>query len=221
MSMGDLRFWSASSFAYALAIYAQTTGRDWYVASMLPVTFPWPLPPHLRAFDAAEDDEEEQSSGSGFKKLAPDTLVAPGAGARRRTSFDMVAEGGFPPFVLEVVSSSSVTRDEQEKRRSYDLLGAEEYVVFMPHEGQPSILTAWGCGESGRFEPWPADAEGALWSEVLELFIVARGERVMARTVEGVLLLTPEEEADGRRQAEDEVARLRAEIEHLRRGDKA
>jgi len=165
--------------------------------------------------------------------LAPDTLVVPGAGARRRASFDMVDEGGFPPFVLEVVSPSSITRDEQEKRRSYDLLGALEYVVFTPRESQPSTLAGWRRGESGRFEPWAADAEGALWSEVLGLFIVARGERVMARTVEGVLLLTPEEEAEGRRQAEiarqneaegrrqaeAEVERLRAEIARLRHGD--
>jgi len=230
LMVGELQAWSTSSFAYALRIYAGNTGRPWYVASMLPIVYPWPLPVHLRTF---EPDAEDAAAAEG-RKLAPDTMVAFDVDeAEARTSFSLVREGRFPPFVLEVVSPTSKERDEVDKRRAYDLLGAEEYAVFTPQRGRPSTLTGWRRGESGRFEAWAADEQGALWSTVLELFLVVRGERVMARTAEGVDLLTPEESdrerrraeeerqraEEGRRRAEAEVERLRAEIARLRRPD--
>jgi hypothetical protein len=101
--MGDLQFWSASSFAHSLRIYAHERGLDWYVASMLPIEYEWPKTARK-------------------KQLAPDTFVAFVA-ERARTTFDVAAEGAFPPFVLEVVSPSSTTRDQQDKRLAYDLLG--------------------------------------------------------------------------------------------------
>ncbi len=233
MTMGEMQLWSASSFAFSLRIYALEEQKPWYVASMLPVTFPWPLPPHLRAFDDGETDDDSVRPRT--KQLAPDTMVALDATTiRGRTSFDMVREGRFPPFVLEVVSPSSKRRDEQEKKQAYDLLGVQEYVIFTPYARKPSTLVGWRRGEDGRFEPWPVDARGGLWSTVLDLHIFVRGERVMAQTAEGMLLLTPEEqaaerrqeaagrqlaekaltrEAEARRMAEEEVARLRRALD--------
>jgi len=126
-----------------------------------------------------------------------------------------------------VVSPSSKARDEREKKRAYDLLGVQEYAIFTPYPRKPSTLVGWRRGESGRFEPWLADADGRLWSTALDLYILVRGERVMAQTAEGVRLLTPEEQAAGRREAEaalqretrarqaaeEEVARLRHALE--------
>ena len=216
MTMGEMQFWSASSFAYSLVIYALEEHKPWYVASMLPVTFPWPLPPHLRAFDDGATDDAVRPR---TKQLAPDTMVALDATTiRGRTSFDMVREGHFPPFVLEVVSPSSKARDEREKKRAYDLLGVQEYVIFTPYARKPSTLVGWRRGESGRFEPWSADAEGRLWSTVLALYILVRGERVRAQTAEGVELLTPEEQAEGRRQEAEE---RRQEAEGRRRAEAA
>ncbi len=212
MTMGEMQFWSASSFAYALAIYARTESKPWYIASMLPVTFPWPLPPHLRAFDdeATADDSVRPRT----RQIAPDTMVALEATmVRGRTSFDMVGEGRFPPFVLEVVSPSSKARDEQEKKRAYDLLGVQEYVIFTPLLDKPSTLVGWRRGQSGRFEPWPLDGEGRLWSAVLSLYILVRDERVRAQTGEGEVLLTPEEEAEGRRQEAEGRRRVEAALQ--------
>ncbi len=45
MTMGEMQLWSARSFAFSLRIYALEEQKPWYVASMLPVTFPWPLSP--------------------------------------------------------------------------------------------------------------------------------------------------------------------------------
>src|SRR5579884_1774498 len=79
MVMGDLQFWTASTFAHALRIYAREHGLPWYVASMLPVRYRWKT--------------------SRVRQLAPDVFVAFVAD-RPRSSFDVEAEGGFPPFVL-------------------------------------------------------------------------------------------------------------------------
>ena len=58
---------------------------------------------------------------------------------------------------------------------------------------------------------------------MLGLYLVVRGAFVQAETPEGRLLLTPEQEAEGRRQeaegrrrAEENVERLRRELEQLR-----
>lgn len=215
MVMGDLQFWSATSFAHSLRIYAHERGLPWYVASMLPIEYDWP--------DVA-----------GKKKLAPDTFVS-FVPERMRTTYDLAVEGVFPAFVLEVVSPSSTARDTREKRRAYELLGAREYALFTPREGTPSALQGYRRGTAGQFEQWADDSEGRLWSEVLGLHLVVQGTLLQARTPEGRLLLTPEQaevarrraaeqreqEAQARRHAEDEIERLRHELERYKseRGD--
>ncbi len=196
MVMGDLQFWSASSFAHSLRSYAHEQGLGWYVASMLPITYDWP--------NAARK-----------KQLSPDTFVA-FVEERPRTSFDVEAEGGFPPFVLEVVSPSSTGRDQQEKRHAYELLGAREYALFTPREGAASTLEGYRRSATGQFEPWPLDEQGRLWSAVLGLYLVARGALLQAQTADGRLLLTPEQSEAARRRAEEEAERLRRELERYR-----
>ena len=203
MVMGDLQFWSASGFAHSLYNYAHERGLPWYVASMLPINYRWP-------------------GVSKKRTLAPDTFVSFVA-ERARTSYDLEAEGVFPPFVLEVVSPSSTRRDYEEKLQAYDLLGVREYALFTPHEDGASALEGYRRGAAGALEPWTPDAQGRLWSDVLGLYLVARGALVQAETPDGRLLLTPEQEAEGRRQeaegrrhAEENVERLRHELEQLR-----
>ena len=197
MVMGDLQFWSASGLAHALRGYQHEQGLAWYVASMLPILYRWPL-------GAAKGQK---------RQLAPDTFVA-FVDEHSRTSYDLEQEGSFPPFVLEVVSPSSVERDLSEKRTAYELLGAREYAIFTPYEGRPSELAGYRRGADGAFEPWPLDEEGRLWSAVLGLYLAPRGALLVARTPQGRLLLTPEQEAEARREAE--IVRRRAE-EALRR----
>lgn len=212
MVMGDLQFWSASSFAQSLRTYAHEHNLAWYVAAMLPITFRWP--------------------GVASKRtLAPDTFVS-FVSERARTSYDPDAEGMFPPFVLEVVSPSSTSRDHEEKLYAYDALGVREYVLFTPWESGGSTLEGYRRGAdsaSGAFEPWPRDERERLWSDVLGLYLAVYGTFVQAETREGRVLLTPEQEAverrretDVRLRAEEEVERLRRELERLRhKGDQS
>jgi hypothetical protein len=191
MVMGDLQFWSASSFAHSLRTYAHEQGLPWFVASMLPIQFEWP--------DVARK-----------KVLSPDTFVA-FVPEHSRTSFDVEVEGQFPPFVLEVVSPSSTARDHEEKRRAYSMVAVQEYALFTPRDDAPSSLEGYRRDASGAFGPWAPDEQGRLWSAVLGLHLVVRGRLLQAQTPEGRLLLTPELEAVARLRAEDERRRADAE----------
>jgi hypothetical protein len=204
MSMGDLQFWSASSLAHSLRHYAQRHGLGWYVASMLPIRYYWPRR-QPTTLDIILRKRRK-------KMLAPDLLVAR-IPDHSRASLDADVEG-FPPFVLEVVSPSSVEQDEQKKSRAYDLLGAREYVLFTPLEGQPSRLAGYRRDASGAFVAWPVDEEGRLWSAELELYFVVRGQLLQAQTATGEWLLTPE-------QAAAEVERLRQELAQYQRAEQA
>ena len=140
--------------------------------------------------------------------------------------------------IVEVLSPSSAAYDAREKRNLYEWLGATEYVLFTPGgTGRPARLQGYRRNEAGVFEPWVADADGRLWSTVLELYLLAQGADLRAQQRDGQLLLTHQEEAELRRQeadlrrqeaelrrqeeerrerAEADVARLRAELERLR-----
>lgn len=196
MTMGDLQFWSASSFAHSLRIYAHEQNLGWYVASMLPINYYWPA------------DER-------MKTVSPDTFIA-FVPDHPRTSFNVEEEGSFPPFVLEVVSPSSVARDQRSKRHAYDLLGVREYALFTPRIGAPSTLEGYRRDATSAFVSWQPDSQGQLWSEVLDLFLLARGPLLQAQTPDGQLLLTPEQTSTELRLVEEENERLRRELEQYR-----
>ena len=197
MVMGDLQFWSASSFAHSLRIYARSQALPWYVASMLPIRY--------------------RREGTGRRgQLAPDCFVALVAD-HAREAYDLEAEGVFPAFVLEVVSPSSVQRDEQEKLRAYEVLGAREYVLFTPRAEGSSRLVGYQRGAGGVLEPNPLAADGRLWSAVLGLWLLVEGVLLVAQTAVGERLRSPEQEATARQEAEAENARLRAALARLQR----
>src|SRR5437763_15519207 len=97
---------------------------------------------------------------------------------RPRDSYDVEQEGVFPAFVLEVLSQSSVARDTDRKRRLYEALGAQEYMLFAPEPGllEPP-LQGYRRAEAGRFEALLPNAPGWLWGDVLELGLGVGGGR--------------------------------------------
>jgi Uma2 family endonuclease len=214
MVMGDAQFWASAHLATSLRHYAQVHDRPWYVASLLPIVY-------------------RRRGENRTRRVAPDVLVA-FVPQRPRESYDLVAEGVFPAFVLEVVSSSCVARDVDAKRRLYEALGAQEYVLFAPEPGllEPQ-LQGHRRGAAGRFEPWAPDAAGRLWSDILELWLAPEGTLLRAVHADGQPLLTYEEseaarrqaeaareqEAAARQSAEEELARLRALLVREKHGD--
>jgi Uma2 family endonuclease len=196
MTMGDLQFWSASSFAHSLRNYARRRQLGWYVASMLPIDYRW-------------------KNLSVKKRVSPDGFVA-FVPEHARQSFDAEEEGGFPPFVVEVVSPSSIYRDEEEKRQVYDLMGVKEYALFTPRDPAGATLRGYRRDAAGQFVDWPTDAQGRLWSTTLELYLVARGALLQAQTADGEWLMTPEQSEVALQAAEAEAERLRRELDALR-----
>lgn len=202
MVMNDRQIRGATALYWSLRIYAQTHGLPWYVGSMLALLYRRPGMPRR-------------------KKVAPDVLVA-FLPDRSRESLDIDAEG-MPPFVLEVVSKTSVKRDLGEKERIYRLLGAREYAIVRLDVAE-ARLEGYRVDERGRWVRWAADERGRLWSTVLGLWLVLEDDEVRAQTPTGEPLRTPLQLEAARQQAdaalnaaEQEVARLRAEIERLSR----
>jgi hypothetical protein len=139
-------------------------------------------------------------------QLGPDVFVA-FRPERPRRSYDVGVEGAFPPFVLEVVSPASTTRDQDEKRDAYELLDVQEYARFTPHSQAPSKLAGHRQIGERQFAVWQPDAEGRRWSDVLGLYLVVPVRLLQAQTSEGRILLTPEQAEPERRQAQTDHAR--------------
>jgi hypothetical protein len=193
MSMNSAQFWAIVAFVTSVQDHRRAHGLPGYVASMLPIICP------------AEDRDGKTIR----RQLSPDAFLA-WAEDHRRASYDLEVERIFPAFVLEVVSPSSVQQDEVDKVLAYDALGAEEYALFTPGEGGPSTLKGYRRDAAGRFTSWQPDAAGRLWSTVLELWLVVRGEFLRAETREGMLLLTWAEQREARQRAE-QIAQEEAE----------
>ena len=184
MVIKDRQWRSATALFWSLEVYARTHHVAWYPGGMLPLTY---LPPGRRR----------------RKQVAPDVFASlvPLEG---RDSLRV--EEGMPPFVLEVVSSSSVKRDLEEKTELYRLLGAHEYAIVRLDLATPR-LEGYRRDERDEWRAWAPDAEGRLWSAVLGLGLTLRGGAVRAVTRDGALLRTPREEAQARAQAEVAQAR--------------
>ena len=161
--------------------------------------------------------------------VAPDVYVVfDAAGNHPRDSWLVWREGKAPDFVMEIASPSTWRRDATEKRRIYADMGVTEYVRFDPtgdHFTPPLIMETLD-GTEYREQPLTTDADGNLrgHSAVLGLdFCVSPEQQLrLYDPAAGEWLLTHQEsedarraEADARRAAEDEIARLRAELQRL------
>ncbi|MGH2409435.1 MAG: Uma2 family endonuclease [Chloroflexota bacterium] len=159
-------------------------------------------------------------TAEGTKKfVAPDLFVAL-ASRHERASFDVEEEGGFPRFVLEIVSEESLARDTgpAEKVRLYGLLGAQEYVIFDPVGRMQPQLRGYHRDPYGRWVAWEPGPRGELISNVLGVTLVGEGRLLRLEDAQGRRLLTADEEharAD-REQAQAQRERARAEAAEAR-----
>jgi len=191
MTMNDAQWRNATALYASLSTYAQQHAVSWYPGGMLPLTYGVP-------------------GVAARKQVAPDVFVAT-VPLEGRSSLP-VDEEGAPPFVLEVVSTSSVRRDLTEKTEIYRLLGVQEYAIVRL-DVAAARLEGYRQGTTGQWESWEPDAQGRLWSAVLGLWLVLRAGEVRAMTATGELLRTlPEAEAERLAEAE---RRAQVEAERL------
>jgi hypothetical protein len=160
---------------------------------------------------------------------------------QKARSYDLDIEP-LPPCVIEIVSPRSREYDLEQKPFLYAFLGIDECLVLdiLGELGrvQPQIgVTLWRLGPEGMVVA-PPDDEGFVTLETIDVRLRADGQRLVAQVAStGELLQSSTEllaaleeseqaralaeqradaEAAARTQAEQELERLRAELERLR-----
>lgn len=191
----DYQRLALTALLFPLDRFARRHHPEWYISSDLPILYARP------------------NGATG--QVAPDMLVAV-APNHPRESFDSRSEGGFPAFVMEVVSTESRSRDTGKGRkvRLYDLLGAREYVIFDPPAKRRPPLAGYRRGVRGTWEPWSIGPRGELRSQVLVLTLVPDGTLLRLEDADGRRLLTADEEHQILEALQAEVAQLRAAAGH-------
>lgn len=179
--------------------------------------------------------------GAGLSAPAPDVSVVRGLPDpdRRIYSFSVRKQRAVPCLVIEVVSpkKAEIRRtDEVDKVALYERVGIREYLmVHLPRRSTSRLrLTGFHRGADGSYQPIQPDEEGRWHSETtglsfavspagdeIDIFEAATGRRLLTPVEEEESRRAAEEEAqreaEARRAAEAELARLREEIERLKR----
>lgn len=161
--------------------------------------------------------------GPGLPSPSPDVSVILGARPGRRESFSVPEEGVRPDLVIEIVSPSkkSIRKvDEVDKVDAYSRAEIPEYLLIdLPRRGNSYRLGLKGywLEARGRYAPIRPDSQGHLLCRATRLRFLIEDDRVRViddRT--GQPLLYSDEEESLRRATEDEIARLREELERLK-----
>jgi Uma2 family endonuclease len=162
--------------------------------------------------------------GNPKKFIVPDVFVVKGIEPGNRRIYKIWFERKPPDAIIEVTSRKTKKMDMVAKPALYGQLRVPEYFLFDPTQDylEPPLQGHRLIG--GRYEPIPPDAQGALVSDQLGLRLRAEGRQLMLYRLDtGQRLLTAEEElqiesearqaeAEARRAAEAEVARLREQL---------
>ena len=153
--------------------------------------------------------------------IAPDVFVVFGVEKRERLNYKLWEEGRAPAFALEVASPSTWRDDIGRKRSVYARLGVREYWQYDPTgEHLPMRLQGERLTRSGYVrqlvETGP-DGALTLRSETLGLELRAAPGREMRfrDPATGNDLRSPEEEAEGRLEAEARAAAAEARVAEL------
>jgi len=145
--------------------------------------------------------------GNQYKSVAPDVFVVCGVEKKRRRTYFLWEEGKGPDFVLELASENTYRRDLGDKKDLYaSVIKVKEYFLFDPDGRylQPSLM-GYRLTDGVYLPIQPVDWR--LPSDVLGLELVEEaGElRLFDRLTNDWVLKPEEEEAEARRQAEEEA----------------
>ncbi|MDE0177687.1 MAG: Uma2 family endonuclease [Gammaproteobacteria bacterium] len=168
-------------------------------------------------FFAAADMGLLFERGNPAAVMAPDLLVAFGAGGHARSSYKLWQEP-LPDLVMELLSPKTWRRDVEAKPALYEALGVREFWLFDPIGKLPRPINGWHLDPGGAYAPVPALPDGAFRSNVLGLDLVAHGDGFRFRDpVTGDLLPDPAEALRAERADHRETAKaLRETAEALR-----
>jgi len=119
--------------------------------------------------------------------LVKNTIKAP------RNSWVVWEENGqYPDLIIELLSDSTANIDRTLKRDLYaDRFHTPEYFYFSPY----TLEFAGFRLDINRYKPISPNPQGWMWSEVMGLFLGIHEGQLRYFSLEGVLLLTPQEVA--------------------------
>lgn len=154
--------------------------------------------------------------GNPRKVFSPDVMVGFGVSGEFRRTYKLWEETLFPQVIFEISSRGTWGDDLNKKWFLYQQFGVKEYYVFDPeYDYLPEPLVAYRM-KRGELKKVVAK-NNRIFSEELGLEIVNTGEGLrLFDPATKEFMQTLSEEHQARLQAEDEVARLRAELESLR-----
>lgn len=156
--------------------------------------------------------------------VCPDVFLVKDVPKKQRRTYKLWEEGSAPSFVVEVTSLHTRDEDLRDKKKKYELLGVEEYFLHDPF-GEYLTPTLQGFRlVADRYRPLSPSPDGSLISNVTGLRLRPEGQRLrLIDLTTGEPLLWDEEvreqarrtaqAEDALRSAEEELARLRRELE--------
>lgn len=152
--------------------------------------------------------------------VAPDVILAKGIGKEKRDNY-LLWEERPPSLIVEVTSRSTKSEDLKKKKAIYERIGVEEYILFDPRAEYPKPSLQGFRLFSGEYRPIKLAADGSLLSETTGLRMLREGQGIRlidAATGEPLLWVAEQSQAlqeKGRalQAAEEEIARLRRELE--------
>jgi Uma2 family endonuclease len=156
--------------------------------------------------------------------VVPDVFVTRGVPRGERRIYKLWEEGRPPSLIVEVTSDSTRNEDISRKKSLYEQLGVEEYILYDPLQDYLCPALQGFRLVDGHYQPIPSGTDGAILSQTMgaTLRIEERGIRLID-TATGEPILSNEEvrvahqaAKERARLAEDELARLRAELDRLR-----
>ncbi|NCQ96263.1 MAG: Uma2 family endonuclease [Microcystis wesenbergii Mw_QC_B_20070930_S4] len=144
---------------------------------------------------------EEQLKKRDF--CGPDFFVVLDTEKHPRKSWVVWGEGGkYPNVIVEILSPSTANVDRNKKKNLYqNTFRTPNYFWFDPEslELQGFRLIA------GQYQVIPANENGYLWSEQLELYLGIFDRKLRYFTVDGQLVPTPQEAELQQRQAKEQI----------------
>ena len=153
--------------------------------------------------------------------VCPDVFVAFGVGSEQRRIYKLWEEGRPPALIVEVTSSETRNEDLNRKKDLYERLGVQEYLLYDPLGEYLKPPLRGFQRIAGKYEPLPAGSDGSLKSPLLGLTFRMEDSRIrLVDTATGEPILRNDEVRELARRAkaaEEEAARLQAELERLRR----
>ncbi len=153
--------------------------------------------------------------------VAPDVFVVFGVGKHDRRTFRVWEEGKGPDVVIEITSRKTHREDENRKPTTYRRMGVQEYFQYDPTSDylRPGLkgrrLTGRGSYQVMATKQLP-DGASYLESRVLGLHLRLEGGRLrLFDPATGTYLLTYQEEARARQEAEARARTAEARLKEL------